>query len=96
MKHIVLFQLVEQLSAAELLQIMHDFKAAIEALPREIPTIQHIEVGLNTNPSESWDMALVSEFADLEALRFYATHPAHVAAAGIIKGFVKARSCVDY
>lgn len=96
MKHIVLFQLIETLADEERQRIMQAFKTAIEQLPASIPVIQHIEVGFNTSPAESWDMALVAEFASLDDIHFYATHPAHIAAASIIKGKVKGRSCVDF
>lgn len=96
MKHIVLFQLIEEISSEKRLQLMADFKQAIEALQGRIPQIQHIEVGMNENPDEAWDLGLFSEFASLEDIKAYAVHPEHVAAAGILKGFVKSRACVDY
>lgn len=95
-KHIVLFQLDPAMDAALKQQVMQEFKAAIEALPAVISQIRSIEVGINCNPAESYDLALYSEFDTLDDVRAYAVHPAHVAAAGIIGPYKHARSCVDY
>lgn len=95
-KHIVLFKLKESLSAAKKADIMHRFKAAIEALPATIPFIRDIHVGLNENPAETWDICLDSSFDTLDDVKAYSIHPAHVAAAGILKEAKENRACVDY
>lgn len=95
-KHIVLFKLKEEIPAAEKLAVMNRFKEAIEALPAKIAVIRKIEVGLNINPGESWHIALYSEFDTLDDVKFYATHPDHVAAGKIITEAKDSRSCVDY
>ena len=81
---------------AEKLVVMNKFKEAIEALPAVIPVIRKIEVGLNTNPGETWHIALYSEFDNLDDVKFYATHPLHVAAGKIIAEAKESRACVDY
>lgn len=75
---------------------MNDFKAAIEALPATIPSIRKIFVGLNINSDEKWDICLESEFDTLDDVKAYAIHPAHVAAAGILKEAKQDRACTDY
>ena len=84
-KHIVLFKLKESLPQEEKLDIMNRFKAAIEALPSKISVIRKIFVGLNCNADEKWDICLESEFDNLKDVSFYAQHPDHLAAAGILK-----------
>ena len=95
-KHIVMFQLKETLSAEEKMDVMNRFKAAIEALPATINVIRKVFVGLNINEAEKWDICLESEFDTLEDVKAYAVHPDHVAAAGILKDAKKDRACVDY
>lgn len=95
-KHIVLFKLKDEVPEAEKLAVMTEFKEAIEMLPAKISVIRKIEVGLNINPGESWHIALYSEFDNLEDVKFYATHPEHVAAGKIIAQAKESRSCVDY
>ena len=93
-KHIVLFKL--SAPEPERTQIITDFCNAIMALPPVIDVIRRIEVSCNINPAEKYDIALYSEFDTLADVTTYAVHPAHVAAAGILKGHVESRACVDY
>ena len=95
-KHIVLFKLKDEVPETDKLVVMNKFKEAIEALPAKISVIRKIEVGLNMNPGESWHIALYSEFDNLDDVKFYATHPDHVAAGKIIAEAKESRSCVDY
>ena len=95
-KHIVLFKLKESLSTEEKQQVMNNFKAAIEALPATIPSIRKIFVGLNINPDEKWDICLERQFDTLDDVEANADHPAHVAAAGILKEVKQDRACTDY
>lgn len=95
-KHIVLFKLKDEAPEAEKLEAMNSFKKAIEALPAKIAVIRKIEVGLNMNPGETWSIALYSEFDSLDDVRFYATHPDHVAAGKLLAAVKENRACVDY
>ena len=95
-KHIVLFKLKDDVPAEEKLAVMTTFKEAIEALPAKISVIRKVEVGLNINPGETWNIALYSEFDTLEDVRYYATHPEHVAAGKILAETKESRACVDY
>ena len=95
-KHIVLFKLKEELPATEKQAVMNQFKEAIEALPAKISVIRKIEVGLNVNPAEAWDIGLYSEFDSLEDVKTYAVHPDHVAAGKLLADVKLNRACVDY
>jgi hypothetical protein len=95
-KHIVLFKLKEDAPREERTNLMTKFKEAIESLPATISVIRKIEVGFNTNPAESWHIALYSEFDSLEDVKAYAIHPELIAAGKIIAGIKETRACVDY
>ena len=95
-KHIVLFKLKNEVSDAVKLEAMTAFKQAIEALPAKISVIRKIEVGLNINPAEAWHIALYSEFDSLEDVKFYATHPDHVAAGKLLAEVKESRGGVVY
>lgn len=95
-KHIVLFKLKESLTADSKTEVANRFKQAIEALPATIPFVRKVFVGININPSESWDICLESEFDTLSDVKAYAVHPDHVAAAGILKDAKADRACCDY
>ncbi|EGJ71027.1 Stress responsive alpha-beta barrel domain-containing protein [Bacteroides coprosuis DSM 18011] len=95
-KHIVLFKLKEDAPLNEKKEVMNQFKKAIEALPAKISFIRKVEVGLNINGDETWDIALYSEFDSLEDVKAYAVHPEHVAAAKLLANLKESRACVDY
>lgn len=93
-KHIVMFRFDG--TEAERRECGERFKAALCALPGQIECLESIEVGLNGNPAESWNLVLTAVVPSMEDVAVYAKHPAHVAAAGLVKGHVAERACVDY
>ena len=93
-KHIVTFKLTG--TDEERLAIAKQFKQALEALPETIDVLQSIEVGINENPNESWDVVLTAVVDTMDDVEVYAKHPAHVAAAGLLAGHKADRACVDY
>lgn len=93
-KHIVMFKL--QGSDETRREVALRFKAALDALPAQIDVLQSIEVALNENPAEDWDIVLTAIVPTMDDVVTYAKHPAHLAAAAIIKDVKQARACVDY
>lgn len=93
-KHIVTFRLDG--TAEERTALAARFKEALEALPAVIPQLHTIEVGININPAEKWDLTLTATADSLEDVAAYSAHPAHVAAVAIIAGHKADRACVDY
>lgn len=95
-KHIVLFQLKDELTVQEKNEIYLQFKQGIEALPSQIPSIKQIFVGRNVNPDEAWDICLKGDFATLEEVVAYGKNPIHLKVSAALKPHLKGRSCVDY
>lgn len=93
-KHIVTFKLTG--TAEERLAVANQFKDALLALPEKIEVLRSIEVGVNENPAEDWDVVLTAVVDTMDDVSVYAKHPAHVAAASILAGHKEARACVDY
>ncbi len=93
-KHIVMFKL--QGSDDVRRETALRFKDALEALPEQIDVLQSIEVALNQNPVEDWDIVLTAVVPTMADVATYAQHPAHLAAASIIKDVKQLRACVDY
>ena len=94
-KHIVTFKLSG--STEERAAVALRFAEALKALPGQIECLESIEVGINENPAEEWDVVLTAAtLPSLADVAVYAAHPAHVAAASIIAGCKAARACVDY
>lgn len=93
-KHIVTFKLSG--SAAERREVAQRFAEALLALPSQIDCLESMEVGLNENPAEDWDVVLTAIVPTMADVERYAKHPAHVEAAGLLAGHKAARACVDY
>ncbi|NQX10730.1 Dabb family protein [Microbacteriaceae bacterium VKM Ac-2855] len=67
------------------------------ALKGVIAEIEAIEVGGNiADPERNWDIALVSQYADLDALGRYQVHPEHVKVAAFVGTLVSERASVDF
>lgn len=96
-KHIILWQLKDELSDGEKSAVKAGIKESLEALLGQIPGLVEIRVQTEGLPTSNADVMLWSVFDSAEALAGYAVHPAHVAAAdGFLRPFVKQRLCLDY
>lgn len=93
-KHIVTFKLCG--TPEERLTVARKFRDALMALPQQIDCLESMEVGINENPNEDWDVVLTAIVPTMADVDVYAKHPAHVAAAGLLAGHKEARACVDY
>ncbi len=93
-KHIVTFKLTG--TPEERKAVAGRFREALLALPAQIPVLRSIEVGINENPAETWDVVLTAVVDTLGDVERYSKHPAHVAAAALLAGHKQDRACVDY
>ena len=93
-KHIVMFKLKG--SGEERRRVASAFRDALLQLPGQIPVLSSIEVGLNDNPAESWDVVLTAVVDKMTDVEVYAKHPAHVAAASLLGANKELRASVDY
>lgn len=93
-KHVVTFKFKG--TKEERKNLATKFAEALIQLPCEIPQLKSIEVGLNINPAEDWDIVLTATAESLEDVAIYSAHPAHQAAVAIIAPFKESRACVDY
>ena len=93
-KHIVSYKLTG--TPEERKEVALKFKAALEALPEQIEVLRSMEVGINENPNETWDVVLTAVVDTMADVEVYAKHPAHVAAASLLAGHKDSRACVDY
>lgn len=93
-KHVVSFKFNG--SHDERQAVAKAFRDALVVLPAQIDVLEGIEVGINANEEEDWDLVLTALLPDMESVGSYARHPAHVAAASIMKPYLASRACVDY
>ncbi len=73
-KHIVMFKLSG--APAERLEVASAFRDALLRLPGEIDVLESMEVGLNQNPAEEWDVVLTAVVPTMADVEVYAKHPA--------------------
>ena len=96
-KHIILWQLKDELQGAEKDEVKAGIKAGLEGLLGQIPGLIDIKVQIEGLASSNADVMLDSTFVDERALKTYATHPAHVKVAdNQVRPFTKTRSCLDF
>ena len=96
-KHVILWQLKEELSAEEKKNVKEGIKLGLESLKGKIPGLLDIHVEINPLGSSNADVMLDSSFESEEALKGYAVHPEHVKIAdGKVRPFTKTRTCMDY
>ncbi len=96
-KHIILWQLQENLSAEEKLNVLQGIKEGLESLKGKITGLLDIHVQITPLSSSNADVLLDSSFEDEAALQEYAIHPEHVKVANEkVRPFTKVRMCMDY
>ena len=96
-KHIILWQLRDELSMEDKANIKKEIKTGLEALVGKIPGLLAVSVQIDGLASSNADLMLDSSFEDEAALKLYATHPEHVAVAdGKVRPYTKTRVCLDF
>ena len=93
-KHIILWKLKPEHNNAE---VKNGIKTALEGLLGVVPGLLEISVQTECLPTSNADVMLYSALESEEALKAYAVHPAHVAAAdNFVSPFTETRSCIDF
>ena len=96
-KHIILWQLKDELAGAEKDAVKKGIKEGLESLQGIIPGLTEIKVYTEGLASSNADVMLDSTFDSEDALKGYAIHPEHVKVADEkVSPFTKTRSCMDF
>ncbi len=95
-RHIVLFKFRTDIPGTEKRERLACIQTALEALPHSVEPLKRMEVGINCNPDEEFDLAITSEFESMEGLQSYVVHPEHLKVGKIIRNILEKRACVDY
>lgn len=96
-KHIILWQLKDELTENEKVQVKEEIKAGLEGLLGKIDGLTEIKVYTDGLESSNADLMLYSVFESESALKGYAIHPEHVAVADTkVRPFTKTRLCLDF
>lgn len=97
-KHIILWKLRSEMSAAEKREKALAIKQGLEGLKGQVPGLVDIHVQIDGRlDSSNCDIMLDSTLESEDALKGYAVHPAHVAVAnGVVRPNTELRTCLDY
>jgi quinol monooxygenase YgiN len=95
-KHIVMWNFVETLTAEEKREAAVKIKESLENLQAVIPGTLSIQVVTTPLSSSTREIALIGEYEDEEALKAYAGHPEHLKAGAFIKQVCKDRTAFDF
>lgn len=95
-KHIVLWNFVEELDEAGRKEAAEKMASLLEPIAELVPGAVELKVVYNELPSSNRDVALISAFETVEALNAYQVHPAHVAAGKYVRSVTCNRACMDY
>lgn len=96
-KHVILWTLKDEYYGQQMDEIKLGIKEGLEGLKGQIPGLVDIQVNIVPLSSSNADLMLDSTFESEEALKGYATHPAHVAVANEkVRPFTASRVCLDY
>ncbi len=94
-RHFVTWALLEQ-DPAKKAEASAFIAEQLMSLPPLIPEIGTLIVAPNVlDVDGNWDLVLVGEFADEDALRVYLRHPEHQKVVAVIKPYFAKRSAVD-
>ena len=92
-KHIILWQLKDELSEEEKQTVKAGIKEGLEGLAGKVPGLTEVHVQTQGLASSNADVMLVDE----EALKGYAVHPEHVKVADSkVRPYTKTRVCMDF
>ena len=91
-KHVVLAKFKPGVTAADIARL----KKSLASLPGIIPEIKGYDFGEDARPERTFDFALVSTFADAEALKRYIAQPDHAAVGKFIRGLCDDLRIVDF
>ena len=96
-KHVIIWNLKDTLTAEEKQSVKLAAKQNLEALVGKIDGLIDLKIETDFLPTSSGEMMLDSTFESFEALKAYAIHPAHQAAANeFVRPYTASRSCVDF
>lgn len=69
--------------------------AALESLVGVVAEIRSLTAGVDVAGGDNWDVVLIADFDDLDAVVRYQVHPAHQKVGTFIRSVVSQRMAVD-
>lgn len=96
LRHVVTWKVAGD-SEEERERVKAEFRDRLLSLPSQIDVIRSFEVGLNNaGAGDNFDVVLVSEFDDEDALQRYIQHPVHQQVVTFVRAHTSGRGAVDF
>lgn len=96
-RHVVMWKLKNHAEGRSRPENAARIAEMLESLPAKIPEILSLQVGFDIVRGEgSFDVVLMADFDDLEALGRYQRHPDHMMVAEFVTKVRETRAAVDY
>lgn len=96
-KHVILWQLKDEISDEQKKKVKADIKEGLEGLKGKIPGLMDIQVNIFGLSSSNADVMLDTTFDTEESLKGYSVHPEHVKVADEkVRPYTKTRVCMDF
>lgn len=93
-RHVVSWQLTAT-DPAEKAESVESIRTALHSLVGVVDDIRSLKVGADVVGGANWDVVLIADFDDVDAVGRYQVHPAHQEVAALIRSLVANRSAVD-
>ena len=95
-KHVLLWQLQDELSEEDRLGTKKFVKTSLEKLPGVIPGLVDMKVVIDPLPTSNTDIYMEATVTDKAALQVYQVHPEHEKVKEELLKVCKMRLCMDY
>lgn len=96
-KHIILWQLKQDLGGKSKKEVLNGIKNSLEGLYGKIPGLLNISVEISPLSSSNADVMLDCELTDENALKEYQAAPEHIKAADTyVRPYTETRVCMDF
>lgn len=96
-RHICMFKLQEEANGAGKEENLTK-AVKLSQILNEIPTVSKFEIVTNHagTPENNYDLSLIIDFEDIQALEAYKIHPKHIEFGNYIHTVRESRACIDY
>lgn len=97
-RHIVMFKFLPEAEGRTARENAVIAKEKLDALYGVVPTLKNSTVSLNSSEADqsNYDLVLIADFDDIDALNAYQVHPEHKKAGAFIGTVRESRACVDF
>lgn len=97
-RHIVMFKFKDFADGRDKAANLQIAKEKLEALQGVVPTLLRsvVKTGAPGSAESNYDLVLVAEYADMDALNAYIVHPAHKKVGEFMREVRESRACIDF